>query len=673
MNNALTHAILTAIFFTMHLSNAAAQEAAPEADPWRALQQVSRAVPTAGLAAAHVFLVDQEVVVQLPGDLPQATAYRVTDEQLQPVAEGHLDTPLPASVTLGSLGVGWYRVSFLDAADQEVGWTTAAVLARLRAATPQDSPICVDSATAWFARSDRAQQERFSHLAALAGVNWVRDRLRWREVQPDRNGLVTDVTTYDSAAEIQQHQGLKVLQVFHDTPPWAAAEPGKTGRFPGDLRIVYEFGKLLSARFHGTVQAWEPWNEANIPTFGGHTIDEICSFQKAAYLGFKAGDPQVTVCWNVITGIPTSDQTAGVLRNETWPYFDTYNIHTYDWSHGYEAWWEPVREAASGKPLWVTESDRGMEFDPASAHRDLTLDNERKKAQYVTQSYATSLSAGTHRHFHFILGDYVEGKTQFGLLRHDLTPRIGYVALAALGRLLAGARCLGRCEVDDPNVHVYAFRARPDGQSRDVLVAWAETTAEWLERGTHRAPWSPPTDLSDAVCYDYLGRPVDPQPVTELTSAPLFLVLPAGRCDALSLHRASQFPLRPGTPSPIVLQCLLPVRLSQSVERVRWAGEVEHVLPCEEQIPLPIYAYNFAPHAVRGRVSVDECPEGIALSATTWDIDIPPPERVLLPTDVTVTRPGDSPWLTLRGDFGADGTAVLALRFRGRTDGPSEP
>ena len=51
------------------------------------------------------------------------------------------------------------------------------------------------------------------------------------------------------------------------------------------------------------------------------------------------------------------------------------------------------------------------------------------------------------------------------MLRHDLTPRPGYVALAAVGRFLAGAQCLGRLSPT-----VYAFRAKPDGEPRDVPV-----------------------------------------------------------------------------------------------------------------------------------------------------------------------------------------------------------
>ncbi len=107
-----------------------------------------------------------------------------------------------ASVSIGRLPVGWYRIGWSDSSDKEVAWTTAAVLAPLTEPTPQDSPICVDSATAWFAQGDPVKQDQFSQLAALAGVNWVRDRMRWRDIQPKQDELRND-TTYDSSADIQ--------------------------------------------------------------------------------------------------------------------------------------------------------------------------------------------------------------------------------------------------------------------------------------------------------------------------------------------------------------------------------------------------------------------------------------------------------------------------------------
>ena len=88
---------------------------------------------------------------------------------------------------------------------------------------------------------------------------------------------------------IQHESGLKILQVNHISPPWAAKDPT---HFPDDLRDVYNFYRGLAKRWNGLADAIEPWNEPDLDIFGGHTGCEIASFQKAAFLGLKAGDPQ---------------------------------------------------------------------------------------------------------------------------------------------------------------------------------------------------------------------------------------------------------------------------------------------------------------------------------------------------------------------------------------------
>ena len=203
----------------------------------RALQRVPRGIPEAGSHPGNVFLLGQPVTIPTPHLTRPAATWRATDEQGRDMGQGPLGEPPTTTVELGPLEIGWYRISFRDETSQEIDWTTAAVLAPLRVATPQDSPICVDSATAWFAKNDPHKQEQLSRLAALSGVNWVRDRMRWRDLQPDRERFA-DATTYDTSAELQHRFGLKVLQVFHDTPPWATAARGETGRFPGDLRGI---------------------------------------------------------------------------------------------------------------------------------------------------------------------------------------------------------------------------------------------------------------------------------------------------------------------------------------------------------------------------------------------------------------------------------------------------
>jgi hypothetical protein len=630
---------------------------------------IERDMPSAQRSLAGVFLEGQAVVTSVPAEAASAARWRVVDDGANTVKSG--TAPASASsLELGELEIGWYRIEFLGQDETLLAWTTAAVLAKPASPVPQDSPICIDSATAWFARNDRDKQDRLACLASLAGANWVRDRLRWRDIQPKGpEDFAGPGTTYDTSASIQTSRGLKVLQVFHDTPPWAVAEGDTSGRYAGDLRDVYRFCKAMARRFRGTVHAWEPWNEGNVATFGGHTTDEMCSYQKAAYLGFKAGDPNVLVCWNVSTAVPTRLHTSLVLQNETWPYFDTYNIHTYDWPESYDPLRKPVYEAACGRPIWVTESDRGIAYATPEPWCDLSREGEIRKAEFIAQSYATSLFAGAERHFHFVLGHYCEGgKIQFGLLRLDETPRPSYVALAAVGRFLAGAKSLGRWTLDGkPDAHVYAFRARPDGKSCDVLVAWAEKPGDWDQRGKTAIDWQLSKELAVEGVYDYLGRSLGSAVPGQLRSSPIFVLLRSGDADRLPLVSPQLSPRRSGEPGPIVLQLHLPRTASVNIEQIPWASDIEHKVQPETEIDLPLYAYNFAEAPVQGRIVVEHAPAGWRLTPNAWDVSLEPMGRQRLDCRFLMPqRQSDKSadtWIVLRGDFGDAGKPVLAFRL----------
>jgi len=616
----------------------------------------------------NIFLEGESVSVRWPETLPPSvTQWRLLNDATQ-VVRTHtvaLNTAERRSpLALGLLGIGWYRLEFGSTNRFDQAFTTLSVLGRLRAPTPLNSPIAVDSAAAWFAPNDAAQQQRLANLAALAGVSWVRDRLRWRDLQPEAGDLTAPPTTYDTSAEAHREAGLQLLQVFHDTPPWAR-EGGGGGQFAPDLRRVYELGRSLAIRFKGRVAAWEPWNEGNVASFGAHTVDQMCSWQKAAWLGFKAGDPDVMVGWNATAAVPTPAHTEGVLANETWPYFDTYNIHTYDWSHSYMDLWKPAREAAAGRPLWITEADRGTPHLKNAPWFDQEPRLERLKAEWMAQAYASSLFAGAARHFHFILGNYQEPSgVQFGLLRLDLTPRPAYVALAAVGRCLAGAKALGRWRPGQ-DAQVYAFRARPDGQDRDVLVAWAEKEVDWEGRGVTTAEWKLPSQLPVLGVVDYLGRSLGTTLPNPLTSAPVFVFLPPGQASSLPLESPPALaPLRAGAPSPVVLQLLVPRSGIQKVEDLPWSeGHAYHIAP-GQRLDLKLYAYNFATNKTAGRLRVVRNPPG-------WNVTLPAPEFRLETMERgelkgTLQIPENSEvrdgWVVLQADCGPLGPTVLAFR-----------
>jgi len=617
-------------------------------------QRIARQIPVP--AADHpgnVFLAGEEVSVKAAANLAsKAVRWRAMDDSKSIVGQGALEKG-NRNLKLGVLDIGWYRLEFLDEGDKAVEWTSAAVLASLAEPTPQDSPICVDSATAWFANGNAAKQERFARLAALAGVNWIRDRLSWGGVHRGPIDFAQN-TTYDSAASLQAKHGLKLLQVFHDSPGWAVDkqldDKGGAKRFTRDLRLLYKFCTTMAKRYEGRVLAWEPWNEANIDVFGGHTIDEMCAHQKAAYLAFKAGNPKVTVCWNVYAGAGSNLHTQGVIENESWPYFETYNIHSYRKPEQYVEQFAPAREAACGRPIWITECGVPLPWTTGGPGHELSQADELKQARFLARSYASSLFAGVNRHFFFILGNYGERKIQFGLLRDDQTPRPGYVALAAIGRLLAGAKCLGRLPGDDESVRVYAFRARPDAKSRDVLVVWADKPTKW----------SLPENVTVDAVYDYLGRPLTKAIPQTVDSAPLFVLLAKGKARELSLEDPLQLSaFRQGTPSPVVLQLQMP----QSATNL---NSQAHTVDLKQEVSVDIFAYNFSGTAAKGLITVEQVPDGWRLAPERMEIDIEPMGRKRLPIRVSADNSGEKPadgWIKLRGEFSDAGRPVLAFRL----------
>ena len=415
------------------------------------------------------------------------------------------------------------------------------MLEGLRAPTPLSSPIGIDVAMAWF--YPKEQMGSVANLCALAGMNRVRDRLGWPALEP-KKGEFAAANLYDWSVQAQAAAGLQVLEVGHRSPAWANPN-GK--RFPLDLRDAYNFYRALARRWRGEVVAFEPWNEADIPMFGGHTGSEMAALQKAAYLGLKAGNPKVIACLNVFATASPGDPCADLHENEAWPYFDTFNLHHYDEFDAYPGFYADFRAVSAGRPLWVTECSLPVKWQGDERLQEPTEEDLRVQSERVPMTYACAIHEGAEAVFYFMLPHCVEGQTQFGVLRRDLTPRPAFVALAAVGRLLANARPLGRMQTGNESIRAFLFRAQPDGHDADVLVAWATAAAAF------ELPKPP------KACFDHLGRP---KPVAgrtlRLGHAPVFAVLVSGT--PLPLVLPPQTPKRvPGKPSPVVLQALLPV------------------------------------------------------------------------------------------------------------------
>jgi hypothetical protein len=579
----------------------------------------------------NVFLDGEEVAVQL-----QSTElgliwglYNYEEERLSTVK------PNDGIAGLGRLPTGFYRLR----AESHSNWISCAVVSPLKVPTPVGSPVGLDVAMSWFYPCEK--MDAVSSLCALAGINWVRDRLAWVELE-SQTGNWAGRGRYDDAALAQRRAGLQILQVNHLSPPWANPT---TNRFPLDLRDAYRFYREMARRWRGQVPALEPWNEADIPAFGGHTGAEMAAMQKASYLGLKAGARQAIACLNVFA-LPNRAQLADLYANEAWPYFDTFNLHHYVPFEEYPRVYRDFRPVSAGRPLWVSECALPVSWTGDEQLKEPTDADLRIQAERVAKTFACSLHEGSANTFYFMLPHYVEGQTQFGLLRPDLTPRPSYVALAAVGRLLADARAVGRLETAQAAVRGFLFRAKPDGHRTTVLVAWTTEGRAVLE-----LPGSP------GAVFDHLGRKQEPASSLSLSPAPVFAFL-SDTCvkQCKILPPPASPPRLGGKPSPVVLQAQSPqasISLSQSAYRVS----------SERSESMPVFAYNFSDFRVKGFLRV-EAPQGWKATLPTR-VEIAPQSRteLLLQLDCRESEPTLLGTIRVEGDFGRVGKSVLSLRL----------
>lgn len=605
--------------------------------------------------SGNVFLAGEPVSVTIP--VLDLAAWRVTDYDGKTVAEGKTTS---GRAEVGKLPVGWYEIRWGDAPEQR---TAAAVLQPLAAPTPTTSPIGIDVAMAWFYKEDR--MPAVANLCALAGVNWVRDRLAWGHVEPKRGEFAPPSTKYDASARIQAAAGLHVLQVNHSSPGWANPN-GK--RFPEDLRDAHRFYREMARRWAGQVVAFEPWNEADIVQFGGHTGAEMASLQKAAALGLKAGNAGMIACLNVFA-TPNKAILADLAENQAWPYFDTFNLHHYAKTDEYPRIYGAFREVSAGRPLWTTEFSMPVPWSGDEKRKEPSDADLRIQAERVAQVFAAALHEGVQEAFYFLLPHYVEGKTQFGIVRPDLTPRPAYVALAAVGRLLADARPLGHLKDVPQNVRAFLFRAKPDGEEREVLVAWSESGPVELQ----------PSPAPDAV-FDHLGRQRETRgpefcvstssgmlkmvrrilPL-QLSGAPVLAVYAAGTSAKMSLDPPPGVPPRAaGEPSPIVIQAVWP---KERVDLKASACRVSR----EKPETIPVFAYNFSDKPVEGELAAAGAKDMQVKFG--GKVSIAPGDRkpLDLVVDARGLTAGQVETVRITGDFGPAGKPVLSLRLMAET------
>lgn len=302
--------------------------------------------------------------------------------------------------------------------------------------------------------------ERMCDCAARAGVKWTREEFHWNWIEPQRGSY--DFEFFDRLVETARSHGISVYALCCYWTSWTR---------PYTEEGIEDYCRYLSAlvrRYGDRIRHWEIWNEPNVFFWSGPK-ELYATLLRRAYETIKAADPAAQVLGCSTAGIDT-----GFIRKvlQAGGPLDALTVHPYRGTldpPGFIRELQAVRELVGGRDVWITEMGWSSQLGGLS---------ERQQAQHVARTYISALASGAARtvawyDFREDGDDPFYNEHRFGLVRSDLSPKLGYRALAAVGRLLGRAEFL-RCLDLGPGRLAFQFRAGP----QYVTALWSAAGAE---------------------------------------------------------------------------------------------------------------------------------------------------------------------------------------------------
>jgi hypothetical protein len=575
-----------------------------------------------------IFSANKDVVFALPsvGGF-SAKVYDIDDKLVKAVSgSGN-------SINLGKILPGYFELrGFLNG----IAWDTTSFVV-IPSGQTKSGRISMDGAFSYLV--DPGHYSTMSSAVAKLGFGWMRERMRWSDVQPAPG--IFSWGKYDESASAEHLRDLNVCQLIGDAPGWSTAD-GKLNSYPKDLRDVYDFCRAAGKHFMGRVQAWEIWNEADI---SGQMASDYAALLKASYLGFKSSDANALVLQTSFA-LDASQFSDSLYRNGTPDYFDIFNWHVYGDPDGYlsraNGHFESLAKfGISNKPSWLTEAGIVL----PQTNQSLSRQDKRKQAEFIGKSCTVSAAAGVDNHFAFVFPHYIENGNEFGLTDPEEHPYPSIAAIETFMQQIGDRSYKGMLPVPGLKVSCYAFS---DGDFvRLVIWSLAEQEVQL------------PIIFTEAKACDLVGSPV---PIENINN---FVALHVGpspvyiKVSNLAIHHA----IHNAYSKPPQIREWTSTSLPSAVVRVRLPDATPDSLSqtyCVQPGGLSVSAeiYNFSANALSGVLHLS-APRGWVIDKDAVVVDVPPFDRqivhlvVTVPTVSPYDKSGLKAWVTSGAKIGS--------------------
>ncbi|MBA3943501.1 MAG: cellulase family glycosylhydrolase [Herpetosiphonaceae bacterium] len=386
--------------------------------------------------------------------------------------EWHPDAEPLFQVMLGRLG-DEYRLAHPDQIDP-----TAFTASNSTPSVPAHLVYGVNAALFY---TDHA---RVLGLAQAAGFGWIRQQVRWRDLQGSLDHRLA-WNELDVVVAAAQQEGLKLLLSIDQAPDWATGVPGTSGLPDRAHYADYAaFVGAMAQRYQGRVQAYEIWNEVNLGIEDAPQAipmpSDYVDLLAQSYVTIKAADPQALVIsgplapteWSGDPHVAISDivyYKALFADQRFWDHLDVVGVHLFGCSNPPDTLWpaqpgpgpgwtnsrefyfrylEDMRQLVvdsghGNRQIWVTEFGwattnttpghefgNNVSFDQQAAYLVRAL--ELGRSQYTpwlgalfvwNLNFAVTWSAA---------GNPLHQMASYGILNGDWSPRPAYTAIEQL-------------------------------------------------------------------------------------------------------------------------------------------------------------------------------------------------------------------------------------------------
>ena len=363
---------------------------------------------------------------------------------------------------------------------QTSNWAAAAALLVVLALTVFTAPVearqvaGVNAHLMWSSVS-AAEQNRQLELMAEAGAGITRVDVGWSSLEENRKGTYERwyLDRLDTLVDRAEHHGVKLLITFTDSPCWASSAPasikqGCDGAWwdrevqryaPVDAGDYADALAFLVRRYGSRVAAWEIWNEPNSQTYfkSDRQAADYARIVRAAYPAAKAADPSATVLAGSLAEAPAGF-VERLFEHGIGGHFDAFSIHPYagdasphepmddawiknSFTRGVPSVREVLLRHGEDKPIWLTE----FGWSTSTIRGD---EPWRNGVSEETQARYTEESLLKVRDWDYVPVAIVfelvderdapgDRESNFGLLRHNGTPKPAYAAFRRAADVLA--------------------------------------------------------------------------------------------------------------------------------------------------------------------------------------------------------------------------------------------